>query len=421
MKVAIWGPAAIVSLALTPVPALAFQDRDSSALQAEISRLQQGEAIANERIRLLEQRLQLLEEMIGTARAQAQAPPPQRVQPQQPAAAPQQQAAASEEPQRRAPAPSEAVETVARAEQGTYGRRFSLEPGISYSHTTSAALNLSGFLALDAIFLGRFSIDEIDSDIVTADLTARYGLTDRLQVDVNVPYLLRHSTYTSGGAGGSAEGLSQASVDKRGFGDVSAGISYRVLKETPRRPDIVFSGRVKAPTGDDPFGISLVEIEGSNGNLAVPKELPTGTGVWAASIGVSALKTIDPLVVFGNGTFFYNFEGDFKDLDENEGLQPGKARLGNAIQFGAGMAIALNDTSSLALSFTQRFVRTSRVKGLDEEKFRDVVGSDANVGLLNVGASFALSDRIALLANVSAGITDDAPDMQIGLRLPIRF
>jgi hypothetical protein len=34
-------------------------------------------------------------------------------------------------------------------------------------------VNLSGFLALDAIFLGRISIDETQGDITTLDFAAR--------------------------------------------------------------------------------------------------------------------------------------------------------------------------------------------------------------------------------------------------------
>ena len=83
-----------------------------------------------------------------------------------------------------------------------YAIAASIEPGFSYSHFTNARLNLSGFLALDAIFLGLISIDEVEADVLTADVTARYGLTDRLQVDVNVPYLYRRSSFKSGGAGG---------------------------------------------------------------------------------------------------------------------------------------------------------------------------------------------------------------------------
>lgn len=421
---------AAIALATVAVPAEAQEQAPGesvSDLQAEVQALRDREKESLARIDALEQRLRALEasaglagaaevpdsaasEMRGMGLAQAQAPAPVTPPP-----------AAEAEPDRKAPAPTEAVELVTQSQQNSYGSRFSIEPGLTYSHFTNARLNLSGFLALDAIFLGLISIDEVEADVLTADLTARYGLTDRLQFDVNVPYIYRRSSFKSGGVGGDASGLAEETVTTNGLGDVSFGASYRLLAETTRRPDVVLQARVKAPTGKDPFGIELVEIEDTEGNFSIPARLATGTGTWGASAGVSLLKTIDPMVVFGNLTYFYNFPEEFDDLEETDGDQPGRARIGDAIQYGAGVAFALNDSSSLNLSFTQRFVRSTKVKRETDEDWQRVIGSNANIALLNVGANFALTDRMALLTNLSAGITEDAPDMTISLRVPYRF
>lgn len=158
----------------------------------------------------------------------------------------------------------------------------------------------------------------------------------------------------SGGAGGNSQGISETVRTGHGLGDVSAGASYRVLQESLTRPDLVVSARVKAPTGRHPFGVELVEIPGSQGNLSVPSQLSTGSGVWGSSISISALKTIDPMEVYGSASSFYNFARHFSDIDEAIGDQPGRARLGSAFQFGAGVAFALNDRSSINLGYTQR-------------------------------------------------------------------
>lgn len=416
------GCAAIGLMGATPVLAQ-HQTSDVVDLQRQLQQ-------ANERVERLEQRLKLLEEnaglagapgvtdgSLGTMRGRGLSLAIQ----QTPPAEAETEAASELEPDRKAPAPTDAVETVSRAQQQQYGSRFTLEPGVAYSHFTNAQLNLSGFLALDAIFLGLISIDEVDSDVLTTDLTARYGLTNRLSLDFNVPYLVRRSTFKSGGAGGNASALSEKTVKGNGLGDISLGASYRLFRETTSRPDVVVNARIKAPTGRNPFGVELEEVEGSEGNLSVPNRLSTGTGVWAAAAGVSVLKTIDPMVVFGSLTYFHNFRKGFDDLDEAEGDQPGKAKIGNAVQLGLGVAYALNERSSLSTSFTQRFVRRSQLKLDGQDKFRDVIGSDANVGVLNLGATFSLSDRIALLSNLGVGITDDAPDMVVSFRLPYRF
>ena len=325
-----------------------------------------------------------------------------------------------EEPERRSPAPSEAVVEVAQEQQGRFGDRLGFDLGLGYSHFDNARISLNGFLALDAIFLGTISIDQIKSDIFTFDPTIRYGITDRLFVDANLPFLYRTSNFRSGGAGGSASALIERTVHDEGFGDLSIGASYRLVAETLRKPDVVVSARVKFPTGRDPFGVEFVEVENSEGNLQVPQSLATGTGVYGASLGVAVLKTLDPLVVFGNLTYFRNFSRDFDDIDENEGDLPGRVDIGDAWQFGAGLAFALNDKSSISMSYSQRLVERTRLTPVGQER-RAVVGSQANVGIANFGATFSLGPKLALVTNVGIGLTDDSPDMSVAIRLPFRF
>jgi len=309
---------------------------------------------------------------------------------------------------------------VAQEQQGRFGDRLGFDVGLGYSHFDNARISLNGFLALDAIFLGTISIDQIKSDIFTFDPTIRYGITDRLFVDANLPLLYRSSNFRSGGAGGSASALVEKTVHDEGIGDLSIGASYRVIAETLRSPDVVVSARVKFPTGRDPFGIEFVEVANSEGNLEVPARLATGSGVYGASLGVAVLKTIDPMVVFGNLTYFHNFASDFDDIDENEGEIPGRVDIGDAWQFGAGLAFALNDKSSISMSYSQRLVQRTYLTpdGLDR---RAVVGSQANVGIANFGATFSISPRLALVTNVGIGLTDDSPDMSLAIRIPFRF
>ena len=324
------------------------------------------------------------------------------------------------EGERRSPAPTEAVVAVSEEQQGRFGSRFGLDLGLGYSHFDNARISLNGFLALDAIFLGTISIDQIRSDIFTFDPTLRFGVSDRLFVDANLPLLYRSSNFLSGGAGGSASALVEKTVRDQGIGDLSLGASYRLAAETSSWPDTVFNARVKFPTGRHPFGVEFVEVANSEGNLQVPESLATGSGVYGASLGVSMLKTLDPMVVFGNVTYFHNFADHFDDIDENQGDIPGRVEIGNAWQFGAGLAFALNERSSISMSYSQRIVERTRLMpdGQDE---RPVVGSQANVGIVNIGATFSLGERLALVTNVGIGLTDDSPDMSVGFRIPYRF
>lgn len=324
------------------------------------------------------------------------------------------------EEDRRTPAPTEAVVEIAEEQQGRFGSQIGLDLGLGYSHFDNARISLNGFLALDAIFLGTISIDQVTSDIYTFDPTLRFGLSDRLFVDANLPYLYRTSNFRSGGAGGSASALVEETVSDDGIGDLNFGVSYRLAAESSRRPDIVLNARLKLPTGRDPYGVEFIEVANSEGNLEVPASLATGSGVYGASVGASVLKTIDPLVVFGSATYFHNFSRHFSDIDENEGDIPGRVDVGDAWQLGAGLAFALNDRSSISMSYSQRIVNRTYLHP-DGEDERPVVGSQANVGIVNLGATFSLGERLALITNVGIGLTNDSPNMSLSVRIPYRF
>ncbi|TXH01437.1 MAG: transporter [Rhodocyclaceae bacterium] len=413
-----------------------------SQLRAKVTELEQQRAEAIERVDDLLARVEMLEmrlEAVPITEGEALAmrgrysAPTTRAVPADPAFSywqgetPQQGLQGSsgapgreETDDRKAPAPTEAVVEVAQQRQGRFGDRVGLELGLDYSHFDNARINLNGFLALDAIFLGTISIDQVTADIFSVTPALRVGVTDRLIVSAEMPYLYRISNFRSGGAGGNASGLVEKTVRYDGFGDMTAGASYRLFRETAGRPDLVINARVKAPTGKHPFGVELIEVEGSQGNLSVPSRLSTGSGVWGMSSGLSALKTIDPLVVFGSLTYFRNFQKGFKDIDEAEGMQPGRVDIGDAFQVGAGVAFALNEKSSISLSYNQRLVQRTRIRRVGED-WRNIIGSQANVGFVNIGATFSLGRHLSLISTVGVGLTEDSPDLAVSVRLPYRF
>lgn len=314
--------------------------------------------------------------------------------------------------------PSRSVDAVLQQEHVSFERPLTFEAGLSYSRADRTQLTLSGFLALDAIFLGNISVDHVKADTLTFDLTGRYNITDRLQVDVNVPFVYRNTVFQKGGAGGAAAALTEAEVSNGPrVGDVSLGVFYRLLRETSNWPDIVWNMRVKAPTGRHPFGIKTVTVN----ELTLPSELPSGNGVWGLSTGLSFVKTADPAILFANLGYFRNFRRKFDDISPAPTVtSPGEVDLGDSFQFGVGIGFALNERTSLSLSYSQRFTEASRTRreGASWEK---IVGSDASAASLNFGVTYALNDRLSMIGSISAGLTADAPDVQVGVKFPYSF
>lgn len=319
--------------------------------------------------------------------------------------------------------PAQSVSNLYDEASGFFGGgKFSFETGITYARYDTRQLILNGFLALDSIFLGNINLDRIKADTWTLDLTGRYNFNNRWQFDINAPVIYRESTYQSGGANNGAAGVtSEESVTRDPtLGDVNFGVAYKFLDESANTPDAVVTLRVKAPTGKDPFGIKLRQAQ-TNTNLFVPDTLPTGNGVWSITPGISLVKTFDPAVLFGTLSYTHNFEESFDDISSTVNqTTPGKVRIGDSFQVGAGVAFALNEKMSMSFSVSDLVQRKSKLKQ-DGGDWESVVSSDANAGYFNVGMTIAATDNLTIVPNLSIGMTDDAPDFQFSLKFPYYF
>ncbi len=310
---------------------------------------------------------------------------------------------------------------VQREHAPLFDHKLTMDWGISDTYYDRRQLQLSGFLALDAIFLGNINLGETKSHQVMADLDTRYGLTDRLSVDLDVPYVYRHSNFIIGGAGGAASTLSDASANSGDIGDINFGMYYQFLKETNNLPDVVGSLRVKAPTGSSPFGIKLEEVDPNNTSLVAPTKLPTGTGFWNVTAGVSVLKTYDPVVLFGSLSYTYNLARSFSDVSAVEGqVEPAKVKLGDIIQWGGGMAIAFSDKDSASISYTMALEPESKTQAPGGE-WQKVPGSETVAAALNFGLNHVVNKHLTIEGSVSIGLTPDAPNFVVGVRFPYTF
>lgn len=318
------------------------------------------------------------------------------------------------------------VDDFLQQEHVAFDRPLVLEAGFEYSRYDRTQLTLNGFLALDAIFLGNIAVDNVASDTFKYTLAARYGLTPRWNVGISAPFIQRYTTYQKGGAGGSAAAF--AEVDQNSdlaIGDTTLNLSYRLLPETVSRPDVVLTGSVIAPTGREPYGIDWQVIEtgkDADGNafvrFAIPEEQATGNGLWGVGASVSAVKTLDPALLFANLGYTHYISRSFDDLNNDpDTVNPGDVELGDAWNWGLGLAFALNDKASLSMSYSQQINGKARTRYQGED-WVDLIGSDANSATLNLGLTYALGPKATLVTSLGVGLTPDAPDFTLGIRIP---
>ncbi|MCP1445715.1 hypothetical protein J3D54_004847 [Pseudomonas sp. GGS8] len=411
----------------------AAPDADVEALKQQLMELKQRYEVQQKALAVLEQRVRQVEDQPAAAppKRLAKSPADMKGNPQVAtrtgAAAASGGAAGSGSSYGQSLAddsqPAQSVSNLYDEASGFFGGgKFSLETGLTYSRYDTRQLILNGFLALDSIFLGNINLDRIKADTWTLDLTGRYNFDNRWQFDLNVPVVYRESTYQSGGANNGAAGVTSEETVTRDptLGDVNFGIAYKFMDESVNTPDAVVTLRVKAPTGKDPFGIKLRQSN-ANTNLFVPDTLPTGNGVWSISPGISLVKTYDPAVLFGSLSYTHNLEESFDDISATVNQKiPGKVRIGDSFQIGAGIAFALNEKMSMSFSVSDLVQRKSKLKQ-DGGDWESVVSSDANAGYFNVGMTIAASDNLTIVPNLSIGMTDDAPDFSFSLKFPYYF
>lgn len=424
------------------------------ALTAQLEALKRSYAQEVRRLRELDMQLQALQSRIerGSAAgspATAQAAPPGTAVPQaqphaqpQPPQAPQQPAAAAptavasaptepppghagtaEDAERAQEAAMRSVQDVKQQQQALFNRRLTFENSLTYNRYDRKQLTLTGFLALDAIFLGNIAIENVESDTLTWNSAIRFGLNPRTTLSVDVPWLARKTVYQKGGAGGAASAIAQEHTTGTGLGDITVSANYRLFTERPSWPDTVLTLGVTAPTGQEPYGVSWRVLERDDEGFirfAVPEEEPTGSGVWQANVGMSFVKTADPAILFANFGYMHPFAKSFDDLDNNpDTINPGEVRLGRSFYFGAGLAFAFNERTSLSLSVSDKLSARARTRYDEGDgKWLKVIGSDANAAMFNLGVTYALNQNSTFVTQLGIGLTPDAPDFSLIFKVP---
>ncbi|WP_257643996.1 transporter [Luteimonas salinisoli] len=330
-------------------------------------------------------------------------------------------ASSAEDAQRAQEEETRSVADVKQQNQALFNQRLILENSVSYNRYDRKQLTLNGFLALDAIFLGNIAIENVESDTLNYNFAARWGLSPRLTLNVDVPYIARKTVYQKGGAGGAAAAIAQEQTTGAGLGDISASANYKLFGERGFLPETVLNFGVTAPTGREPYGIPWEVLERDEDDFirfAVPEEQPTGNGVWQATVGLSAVKTTDPAILFGNIGYVHSFTGDFDDLDNNPATtNPGEVKLGRAFYFGAGVAFAFNERTSLSISLSDRLNARARTR-YENADWIKVIASDANAATFNLGVTHALNENTTVVGLLGIGLTPDAPDFNLTFKVP---
>lgn len=299
--------------------------------------------------------------------------------------------------------------------------RFVLEPSYQFAYSSNDRVALVGYTVIPAILIGLIDVRQVRTTTQTAALAMRYGLSNRLEVEVRVPYLQNHTDTIS------REIFTGSAQDKvfgaggHGIGNVEATMRYQWNDGGADKPYYVGWMRFKSRTGRDPFEVvtdCVTRCVQNATGTGLPLQTPTGSGFYSLQPGVTWLFPSDPVVLFGNLSYLHNFPRHNVSrtllLAGRESL--GTVAIGDIVDASIGMGLALNDRTSISIGYDQSFVGATRQNG------QTVAGSARSVlGTLLLGGSYRLTDQRTVNFSLGVGVTRDTPDATVTVRVPTTY
>lgn len=290
-----------------------------------------------------------------------------------------------------------------------------LEPSVQYSYSSSSRVALVGYTIIPAITIGLIDVRDVKRNTVNATLTARYGLTNRFEVEARLPYSYRSDSTVSCPLGQGCANEQVFSASGQGIGDVEVTGRYQLNDGGLDRPFYVGSLRFKSRTGKDPF---QVQVDRNVSGLGpTPTELPRGSGFYGLQPALTVLFPTDPAVFFGTVSYLHNFTRSNIVQQYTDGSQEiGEVKQDGIFGFNFGMGLGLNDKSSFSIGYDQSSVGRTRVNGVVANGSVRV-----QVGTLLLGYSYRLDPQRSLNVSLGVGATRDAPDVTLTARMPFSF
>jgi hypothetical protein len=324
-----------------------------------------------------------------------------------------------------APTDQRQVQVAVLPSQGgiiTRKGRLTLEGDVEYSHAENNSVIFRGIGVDAAVLIGVFDINKSRQDVVTTAGVARYGLTDRLELNGRLPFVYRSDrTVLAPVSDPSTPNAGQLNhpVSDAHLGDVEFGARYQLTNGRDGAPYLIAGVQAIAPTGRGPFSVPYDSL--GNGLKAA-----TGSGFWGITPNVTAILPTDPAVLFATLGYTFNLGRSYDTTIASshvEHVQPGDEPNASF-----GVAISLNPRTAISLGYAHTMAFGSKTKLRTVDATTGALGPvsfsttrSLQLGRLLFGVSYRVSPVTTINWAVEAGVTDDAPDVRATLRIPINF
>ena len=299
--------------------------------------------------------------------------------------------------------------------------KFSFEPSFQYSYSSNDRVALVGYTVIPAILIGLIDVREVKRNMMVPAITGRWGVTNKMELEAKVPYVIRSDSTVSREVFTGAAQDNVFDTKGNGIGDVELAMRYQLFSARENWPYIVGGLRFKSRTGKDPFEVPtdcVTRCLGNTTGTGLPLEAPTGSGFYSLQPSLTFLYPSDPAVFFGGVSYTYNFgrDGVTRMVLNDQTEMLGQIKPGDVWGMNFGMGLSINERSSFSIGVELYSI------GPTEQNGQTVRGSvRTQLASLLLGYSFRLTDRTNINVAVGAGLTRDTPDLTLTLRVPMTF
>lgn len=269
--------------------------------------------------------------------------------------------------------------------KGSYSGTYDLE----YSYYRDTQIDL----ALDdsSSTIERLRIEDNSNHNITNTFTVQYGVLDNLTLTASLPLVAKSDVIKD--------------TTTAGLGDISFGARWEPFPLKQGRLPLILFGNVSTKTGDSPYEVNA------------ETELSTGKGYYSVGGGASTRKYIDPVVLFASVSANYGFKES--DINQRRGTRIlDSFEPGISGGFAFGYAYSFNYDVSMTMSYQQSFNTGSEYRFHTGESSEPADQSSAS---LSISLGVRVSPETIVNGSVGIGLTEDAPDISLGLSFPLDF
>jgi hypothetical protein len=214
-------------------------------------------------------------------------------------------------------------------------------------------------------------------------VTLRLGLPWQLQIDGSMPWVRIWRE--------ASDGAARATATASGLGDPQVSVTRHLVHARQAVPDVLIAGSWRPPVGTSPYDVEAGEVG-------------FGSGFHGVGAKLTASKVADPLVYLANASYVANLRADTKQGEIDPGDEWG---------FSGGAILAVSPGTSM--SFLLDFQYTPEVRLGDTL----APGTDQIAAVLQLGLATLASRRALLNFVLGIGLTEDSPDFQFGVSVPL--